>query len=74
MRDKSRLSFLLKDKVDEQSFEEQSKVLYCQYLEEKGVRSSGKDYFGFPIMNIKIFKILFNQAYRLSGTDNDKAI
>lgn len=25
-------------------------------------------------MNIKIFKILFNRAYRLSGTDNDKAI
>lgn len=30
--------------------------------------------FGFPVCNIKVFKILFHRAYRLSGNQDEKAL
>lgn len=31
-------------------------------------------FFEFPVLNIKVFKLIFNRAYRLTSFDNDKAI
>lgn len=48
--------------------EDSASLAYCHYLEEVGVRSD-KDYFGFPVLNIKVVKIVFNRAYRMTSTD-----
>ena len=66
-RDKSRLFFLMKDKVSENYFEEKASKSYCDYLEEKGIRDKTQKFYEFPILNIKVFKLVFNRAYRLTS-------
>ena len=64
----------MKDKILEKEFEEKSSDLYCRYLEEKGIREKEKQFYEFPVLNIKVFKLVFNRAYRLTSSDNDRAI
>jgi hypothetical protein len=64
----------MKDKVSERVSEEKASELYCAYLEEKGIRAKGEPFYEFPILNIKVFKLIFNRAYRLTSSDNDRAI
>lgn len=73
LRDKARLFYLLKDKLQEQEMEESACVVYTEYLAERGIRPKEETFWGFPILNIKVIKIVFNRAYRLSATKPEEA-
>jgi hypothetical protein len=69
LRDKARLYFLCKDKKHEVAFESDAAFMYGVFCEEMGVKiekDGHKDTWGFPILNIKVIKIMFNRAYRMS--------
>ena len=73
LRDKARLYFLCKDRRAEKKMEEDSQFMYSHYLEARGVKSH-EGMWCFPIVNIKIIKIMFNRAYRMSHSQPEKAI
>lgn len=47
--------------------------MYSHYLEVRGVKCH-EGMWGFPIVNIKVIKIMFNRAYRMSHSQPEKAI
>ena len=70
LRDKARLYFLCKDKKHEQVFETDSAFMYGVFCEEMGIKfdkDGHKENWGFPLLNIKVIKIMFNRAYRMSN-------
>jgi hypothetical protein len=43
-------------------------MVYEMYLKERGLPPNiEKKWWGFSILNIKVVKLAFNRAYRLSG-------
>lgn len=73
LRDKARLYFLIKDKQQEKESEEASQLVYEMYCKERGLAESDKKWWGFSLLNIKVIKLIFNRAYRVSGQDPSKA-
>jgi len=77
LRDKARLYFLKKDKLNEKAVEKDAQFMYGVYCEEMGLKfdhNGHQENWGFPLMNIKVIKMMFNRAYRLSSSQPDKAI
>jgi hypothetical protein len=76
LRDKARLYFLCKDKKNEKAVEQDAQFMYGVYCEEMGMQFDhhSQENWGFPIMNIKVIKMMFNRAYRISSTHPAKAI
>jgi hypothetical protein len=52
--------------------EDSAQIIYSEYLERVGIKAeSNPNYFGFPVMNIKIFKLIFNRAYRMCNSNEE---